>query len=69
MIYIEFTALSNMEEKNVQRVDNTWSRTDFETTPLMSTYILAFVVCDFKPLTTTGPNGLKVEWNLMRTKK
>jgi aminopeptidase N len=58
--FVEFKALSNMEETNVLKVNGNWSRTEFALTPLMSTYILAFVVCDFQPLETVGPNGLKV---------
>lgn len=56
----EFTALSNMEELNVTETAPGWTRTDFDVTPLMSTYILAFVVSDFKYASTTGPNGLKI---------
>jgi hypothetical protein len=49
-----------MQELSTSLINSTWKKTQFDTTPLMSTYILAFVVSDFKPVETVGPNGLKV---------
>jgi aminopeptidase N len=49
------TVISNMPIKNV--VKNT---TFFETTPKMSTYLLAFVIGKFNKLTTTSAHGVKI---------
>ncbi|NXH15706.1 AMPN Aminopeptidase, partial [Bucco capensis] len=43
-------AISNMPAKNVQQQEingKTWNITEFETTPKMSTYLLAFIVNEF----------------------
>jgi len=63
------TALSNMPLINKSRVlasddersnDDYWTKSDFESTPFMSTYLLAFVVAEFQSRNTTGHAGLKV---------
>jgi len=49
VIFLDYTALGNMPIKSSQCVDDcTRSRDTFETTPIMSTYLLAFVVADFE---------------------
>jgi len=40
--------------------DDFWVKDDFAPTPVMSTYLLAFVVADFRSRKTTGHAGLKV---------
>jgi len=69
------TALSNMpvigsspvlvadDERSMADDDDSWIKDDFATTPVMSTYLLAFVVADFRSRQTTGHHGLKVRNN------
>lgn len=38
----------------------TWNVTEFETTPVMSTYLLAYIVSEFKHVQTRSPNGVLV---------
>ncbi|XP_052903209.1 aminopeptidase N-like [Anopheles moucheti] len=45
----EYTALSNMPAINRYTVGD-YTETTFDTTPLMSTYLLAFVISDFKTI-------------------
>lgn len=49
-----------MEEIKSLPLDKRWTRTDFDTTPIMATYILAFVISDFEHISGVGPNDLKV---------
>ncbi|CAK8674728.1 unnamed protein product [Clavelina lepadiformis] len=42
-----YFALSNMPNITTEVIDGDWKRTTFDTTPIMSSYLLAFVVCDF----------------------
>ena len=37
-----------------------WIEDVFETTPKMSTYLLAFVICDYVYLSETTPNNITV---------
>jgi len=49
--------LANDDERST---DDFWIKDDFAPTPLMSTYLLAFVVADFRSRQTIGHAGLKV---------
>ncbi|KAL5019590.1 hypothetical protein ScPMuIL_002482 [Solemya velum] len=42
------TAISNMPVSKSVPIEDDWIADYFETTPKMSTYLLAFIVCDFK---------------------
>jgi len=69
-VYVtDLTALANMPVINSSRVlarddesssDDYWIKDDFAPTPIMSTYLLAFVVADFRSRETTENAGLKV---------
>ncbi|KAL8600326.1 hypothetical protein ACOMHN_060944 [Nucella lapillus] len=48
-----YQAFSNMPVKRERGAGAGWVRTDYATTPTMSTYILAFVVGEFKSRNAT----------------
>lgn len=49
-----------MPLKNSETLSNGWKKDSFDTTPIMSTYLLAFVVADFRSREKTMTSGLKV---------
>ncbi|XP_006740755.1 aminopeptidase N [Leptonychotes weddellii] len=56
-------ALSNMLPRGPSvpfSGDPSWSVTEFETTPVMSTYLLAYIVSEFKHVQTRTPNGVLI---------
>ncbi|XP_042843592.1 aminopeptidase N [Panthera tigris] len=40
--------------------DRTWKVTEFETTPIMSTYLLAYIVSEFSYVETRAPSGVLI---------
>ncbi|XP_010839339.1 PREDICTED: aminopeptidase N [Bison bison bison] len=59
----ELTALSNMPPKGPSVPfdgDPNWSVTEFETTPVMSTYLLAYIVSEFTSVGSVAPNDVQI---------
>ncbi|XP_028017811.2 aminopeptidase N [Balaenoptera acutorostrata] len=59
----ELTALSNMPPKGPSvplAEDPKWKVTEFQTTPVMSTYLLAYIVSEFTSVETSAPNSVQV---------
>ncbi|XP_008068818.1 aminopeptidase N [Carlito syrichta] len=57
----KLTALSNMSPKSDSLQDNPdWTVTEFHTTPKMSTYLLAFIVSEFKHVGGQTPNNVSI---------
>ncbi|XP_020820815.1 aminopeptidase N [Phascolarctos cinereus] len=47
-------AISNMPVKSSVKQDDNWNITQFDTTPRMSTYLLAYIVCQFEAAEEQG---------------
>ena len=60
-------SISNMPIKSQETVGE-WQLDHFEETPIMPTYLLAFVVCDFKHKTVTTSGGKNVSEGLLKTR-
>ncbi|KAL5019806.1 hypothetical protein ScPMuIL_002698 [Solemya velum] len=56
----EYTALSNMPVVKTSWHEGGWIKDEFDVTPIMSTYILAFVVADFEYKETIFENGYQL---------
>lgn len=59
----ELTALSNMPPKGPSvplEGEPNWNVTEFETTPVMSTYLLAYIVSEFTSVESQAPNGVQI---------
>ncbi|XP_022081856.1 aminopeptidase Ey-like isoform X2 [Acanthaster planci] len=57
-----YQALSNMPELRREAREEGWNATYFQTTPKMSTYLVAFVVCDFWRKSRTVDNTVFSVW-------
>lgn len=55
-----FTALGNSPVKHTQKIDDTTSETTFETSPRMSSYLLAFVIGELHKKSTVTSSGVDV---------
>lgn len=55
----DVTVIGNMPHKS-QKIDNRSLVTEFETTPVMSTYLLAFIVGDLQKITAQTKSGVEV---------
>ncbi|CAH7340748.1 aminopeptidase N [Phodopus roborovskii] len=57
-----FQALSNMLPKNSSPLqdNSSWIVTEFHPTPKMSTYLLAYIVCEFKYLNEISTNNVQI---------
>lgn len=56
---VDKTVISNTNIKS-QKIENDIQTVSFETTPIMSTYLLAFVIGEFDFLETKTSNGLPI---------
>ncbi|XP_052016126.1 aminopeptidase N [Apodemus sylvaticus] len=56
------TALSNMLPKDSKPLEGEpdWTVTEFYSTPKMSTYLLAYIVSEFKNISSTSENGVQI---------
>lgn len=56
------TALSNMLPKDSRPLpeDSSWTVTEFHPTPKMSTYLLAYIVSEFKNVADVSPSGVQI---------
>ncbi len=54
------TALSNMPVVSEEPMGSGFKRVTYDTTPIMSTYLLAFVVADLESIESTDRNGVPV---------
>ncbi|CAL1542580.1 unnamed protein product [Lymnaea stagnalis] len=56
-----YTALTNMPAIATTSINSDWLMTEYAATPVMSTYLLAVIVCDFKPRNYTFDNGYELK--------
>lgn len=65
-VFAEYTALSNMPVSKSAVLSDGWVKDEFKPTPIMSTYLLAFVVADFRSRERATDSGLTVRYISMQ---
>lgn len=46
--------------KNVEKLDEMWSKFEFDRSPIMSTYLVAFVIGDYDYIETVSSNNTQI---------
>lgn len=57
---MDFTALSNTQFKSIEMKPNNLVKTTFETTPKMSTYLVAYAVVDFDHMGNENDKSFRI---------
>ncbi|EDV28937.1 uncharacterized protein TRIADDRAFT_18529 [Trichoplax adhaerens] len=63
----KWVALSNMPIESITNLQNGYAQINFANSTYMSTYLVAFILCQFDSLTTNTSNGIMVRtWSVPR---
>ena len=57
---LDYVALSNMPAESTRVLDDNWRHTKYAPTPIMSTYLLAFVIADYTYKEKVSPKNYTV---------